>query len=250
MSERAASPPVDEVARIAERYARRSRTTADDRYGFTSPDVYMTMQERERAMMRWIANARIGVDATQVLEIGCGTGRNLLDLVRYGFRPENLTGNELLPERAAEARRRLPSEVSIIAGNALDLAVAPASVDIVLQSTVFTSVLDARFQQRLANHIWSWVRPGGGVLWYDFIYNNPANADVRGVPIRRIQQLFPEGRMSIQRLTLAPPVARLVTRVHPALYTVLNAIPLLRTHVLCWIAKAPAHDGLPRLQPR
>jgi len=26
-------------------------------------------------------------------------------------------------------------------------------------------------------------------------------------------------------------------RVHPSLYRVLNALPLLRTHILCWIRK-------------
>jgi hypothetical protein len=40
------------------------------------------------------------------------------------------------------------------------------------------------------------------------------------------------------RVTLAPPLARTVCRVHPALYTALNALPLLRTHLLCWIEKA------------
>ena len=45
------------------------------------------------------------------------------------------------------------------------------------------------------------------------------------------------GRLSAERLTLAPPIARAVTRVHPGLYTLFNLLPPLRTHVLCWIAK-------------
>jgi len=62
------------------------------------------------------------------------------------------------------------------------------------------------------------VRPGGGVLWYDFTVNNPRNPDVRGVPIRRVRALFPQGRMQAQRVTLAPPIARAVTHVHASLY--------------------------------
>ena len=30
--------------------------------------------------------------------------------------------------------------------------------------------------------MWAAVKPGGGVLWYDFTVDNPRNADVRGVP--------------------------------------------------------------------
>ncbi len=40
-----------------------------------------------------------------------------------------------------------------------------------------------------------------------------------------------------QRVTLAPPLARPLCRMHPGLYPVANALPWLRTHVLAWIAK-------------
>ena len=86
--------------------------------------------------------------------------------------------------------------------------------------------------------MWSWLKPGGGVLWYDFTYNNPNNPDVRGMPVRRVHELFPHGRFIVRRVTLAPPISRRVCRIHPALYAVLNALPILRTHVLCWIEKA------------
>ena len=85
--------------------------------------------------------------------------------------------------------------------------------------------------------MWSWLRPGGAVLWYDFTYNNPRNPDVRGVPLRRVQALFPQGRITARRVTLAPPLARVLVRVHPALYGLFNSVPWLRTHILCWIEK-------------
>ena len=105
------------------------------------------------------------------------------------------------------------------------------------QSTVFSSLLDDDFQQRLAAALWRWTKPGGGVLWYDFTVNNPRNRDVRGVPLARVQQLFPQAVMTTRRLTLAPPLARAVCRLHSALYPVFNALPLLRTHVLVWLQK-------------
>jgi hypothetical protein len=144
---------------------------------------------------------------------------------------------ELLPERHAQARERLPQAVAVLHGDALALGPSPASVDIAFQSTVFSSLLDDTFQQRLAGAMWAAVKFGGGVLWYDFTVDNPRNKDVRGVPLSRVRQLFPEARVTAQKLTLAPPIARAVARVHPTLYTVFNALPLLRTHVLCWLAK-------------
>ncbi len=233
-----APTPRSEVAAVVERYARR---TEPGRYAMTQPDVWMTVQERQRQMLRLFR--RLGwADLSQrsVVEVGCGAGDNLLELLRMGFAPQHLTGIELLPERYALARQRLPAAVTLIEGDA-SLAVLPAAqaaqADIVLQSTVFSSLLDTGFQQQLADVMWRWVRPGGGVLWYDLARDNPLNRDVRGVPARRIAALFPQGRPVLQRVTLAPPLARRLCRVHPGLYNVFNLIPVLRTHLLAWVGK-------------
>ena len=228
--------PVESEARaVAERYARRP---TDDRHGFHHPDVWLTLQERQRALLRLFA--RRGwqdLSALRLVEVGCGTGGNLLELLRVGFLPEHLSGIELLPERHAVARRTLPANVVLHQGDAAAFELPSASYDIVFVSTVFSSLLDDAFQHRLAAAMWRWVKPGGGVLWYDFTVDNPRNADVRGVPLRRIRELFPTASIEASRVTLAPPIARTVSRWHPSLYTLFNAVPMLRTHLLAWLGK-------------
>jgi len=227
----------DSLDDIKERYNRR-KNLPSSMYDPLTPSVYMSRQEKERALIRWIDYAGLTpVSDKRVLEVGCGSGGNLFDLVRLGFSPENLVGNELLKERVLAAKHNLPEAIPILEGDAAELDLKEETFDVVLQSTVFTSILDVGFQQRLANRMWSLVKPGGGVLWYDFTYNNPKNPDVRGVPVGLIRELFTGGEFKIWRLTLAPPVSRIVTRAHPGLYNLFNAIPFLRTHVLCWIRK-------------
>ncbi|MBA4177916.1 MAG: SAM-dependent methyltransferase [Leptothrix sp. (in: Bacteria)] len=224
-----------EPGAVAERYARRG---AADRYSPLRPEVWQGLQERQRAMLRGFATRGCSdLGSLRITEVGCGHGGNLMELLRLGARPEHLTGLELLPERHAAARHALPAAVQVWRGDATAAPVAPLSQDVVLQSTVFSSLLDDAFQQQLADVMWSWLKPGGAVLWYDFTVDNPRNRDVRGVPLARVRQLFPMGRVSAQRVTLAPPLARIVCRWHPALYTLFNALPLLRTHVLAWVAK-------------
>jgi SAM-dependent methyltransferase len=225
----------DETRAVVERYARRGGA---DRYSLLRPEVWQMVHERQRTLLRMLTAAgHTDLAALRLAEVGCGGGGNLLELLRLGFAPQHLTGIELLPERFAQARRVLPAATLLLQGDATAAAIAPASQDFVLQSTVFSSLLDDAFQQRLADVLWSWLKPGGAVLWYDFTVDNPRNPDVRGVPLERVRALFPQGRIEHRRVTLAPPLARAVCRVHPALYGVFNALPLLRTHVLAWIAK-------------
>ena len=222
---------------IRRRYERRSALPAD-RYSRFRPDVLAAWHERQRALVGLLRAGGVrSLGGLEVIEVGCGSGANLLELLALGAEPERIVGNDLLPERLARARAVLPSGVRLLAGDASGLSLGEASFDIVYQSTVFSSILDDGLQQRLADAMWRWTAPGGGVLWYDFTVDNPWNADVRGIPLRRVRALFPSGRLLVRRVTLAPPLARLVVRVHPSLYGLLSCVPWLRTHVLCWIAK-------------
>ena len=227
--------PENETEAVAARYARRD---VGSRYSLLRPDVWQMVQERQRAMLRLFV--RLGftdLSALRLLEVGCGSGGNLLELLRLGFAPANLSGVELLPDRFAAARAALPAALSLVEGDALQMSLPEASQNIVFVSTVFSSLLADAFQQRLADAIWRWVQPGGGVLWYDFTVDNPRNPDVRGVPLHRLRALFPQGLVQAKRVTLAPPIARAVTGVHPGLYPVFNALPILRTHLLAWVGK-------------
>jgi SAM-dependent methyltransferase len=224
-----------EAQAVAERYARRQEV---GRYSLLRPEVWQAVQERQRAMLSLFAQAGLReLSSLRLLEVGCGGGGNLLELLRLGFAPQHLGGIELLPERLAQARAVLPEAVSVQGGDALHAPVAAQSLDLVFVSTVFSSLLDPAYQQRLAETMWAWLKPGGAVLWYDFTVDNPRNADVRGVPLSRLRALFPQGQMRHRRVTLAPPLARALVRVHPALYRPVNALPWLRTHVLAWVGK-------------
>lgn len=226
---------MNEPQAVAERYARRAAT---DRYSPLRPEVDRLLAERRRALLAALRKAGIdGVADLRALEVGCGSGGNLLELLQLGFAPAHLQGIELLPERFAQARGRLPAAVQLWQGDATQAPVPDGSLDLVLQATVFSSLLDAAFQQALADRMWRWLRPGGAVIWYDFTVDNPRNPDVRGVPLARVRGLFPQGQVWSRRVTLAPPLARAACRVHPALHDALNVLPFLRTHVLAWVSK-------------
>lgn len=235
-------PPItapNEIDRIRAEYDRRAAAAElNDRYSPLNPSVYLATQERQLQIIRSFNQfLTVPLGEAKILEIGCGMGGNLRELIQLGAKPQKIIGNDLMPDRIETARELLPSGVTLLAGDALELDLQPASFDIVMQSTVFSSILDDGVQSRLAAGMWSLVKPGGGVLWYDFTFNNPRNPNVRGVKLVRIRELFPAGPIHSQTVTLAPPISRRVVHIHPSLYHLFNFFPFLRTHLVCWIGK-------------
>jgi len=228
---------MDEEEEIKARYERR-KDISSDRYSIINPATILIEQEKERALIKWIKENNIEpLENKKLLEIGCGGGYNLLKFIRFGFKPQNIFANDLISERLQSARELLPSKVHFYEGSAMDLSFTENEFDIVFQSMVFSSILDSDYKNKLADKMWQWVKPGGGILWYDFIYDNPQNPDVKAVQLNEIKKLFKDVKIVKKKITLAPPISRIVTRIHPNLYYIFNSLYFLRTHLLVWIKK-------------
>ena len=222
---------------VQARYARRDAAADAARYGlYTNAAALQAQQERLRAMVAlWRSHGWESLAGRPMLEVGCGTGGNLQDLVRLGATPQCLTGLELLPDRAAAAHTSTPGSVRILQCDAATATVPPASQQAVLAFTLFSSLLDEGFRHQLARTMWQWVAPGGGVLLYDFVVNNPRNPDVQRLPLGELKSLFPQARLHSRRLTLAPPIARRLPG--PLIAPASCLLPFLRTHRLTWAVK-------------
>ena len=102
--------------------------------------------------------------------------------------------SQLRPEVWQMLQERQRELLCLLGGDAPRADITAGSQDLVMQCTVFSSILDDALQQRLAEAMWSWLKPGGAVLWYDFIVDNPRNRDVRGVPMGRVASCSRRGR--------------------------------------------------------
>src|SRR5262249_31047521 len=147
-------------------------------------------------------------------------------------RPENLTGIELLAARAEQARKLSPAGVKIICGSAAEVALPDGTFDLVLQSTVFTSIQDSRLKRAVAAEMLRLVRPGGLILWYDFRINNPRNPDVTGIRRSEARELFKGCNVELYPITLVPPLVRVLARWSWLGCYLLGKMPWLCTHYL------------------
>jgi len=79
------------------------------------------------------------------------------------------------------------------------------------------------------------LRRGGLLVVYDF-QSNPTNSRVRPLPERELRRMFESYPLDIQRVTLAPPLVRLL-RGRRTLCRRLERLPFLRTHLLAAVRK-------------
>ena len=156
------------------------------------------------------------LEGKTILDVGCGEGQQLLDLVSWGAQPADLAGIDLLEARVARAtaRARQPAATEKSSGPDLRVGTRPICrgrttiFDIAHQNTVFTSILDAGIKRDVAGEIVRVLKPGGVLIWYDFLFNNPQNPNVKGIGAREVRSLFPSCHVRFRRVTLAPPIAR------------------------------------------
>ena len=172
-----------EESRIREAYRKRQDTTL---YSCFNPAQLFFVQGREREILGLLRKKGIeSLAEKRILEVGCGTGHWIRQFINWGARPQNITGVDLLSDRVAEAKQLCPDSVRIECGSAACLGFADAAFDLVLQSTVFSSVLDPSMKRQIAAEMLRVVKGDGLILWYDFHVNNPRNPDVRGVKKNR-----------------------------------------------------------------
>jgi ubiquinone/menaquinone biosynthesis C-methylase UbiE len=107
----------------------------------------------------------IDLATLRVLDVGCGSGSWLRQLVDLGAPAEHLTGTDLSSGRLAVARSRNPG-ISWTETEG-QLPFPAGSFDLVMQILVFSSIPDRLLRQRLAEEMTRVTARAGLILWLD-----------------------------------------------------------------------------------
>ena len=230
--------PQTVASRIRDAYLRRAYTVPKDRYSLFKEENLLTHLELMGQIVKHLRRAHhTQLEREIVLDVGCGEGFWLRQFIQCGANPENLFGIDLLEERIWSGQRLCPSGVTLKCGDASRLQFKDNTFDLILQFTVFTSILDSQMKRNVAIEMSRVLKPSGNILWYDYFVSNPCNPDVRGVTRKEISELFPGFSIFLKRITLAPPLGRAVGPISPGLYRALSVFKPLCTHYLGFFQK-------------
>jgi len=221
------------------------------RYAWHRPDIARQAATRMRVLAELLP-LTVGRDlsAVRALDVGCGNGGFLRQLIDWGAQPAHLAGTELQQERLDQARARTAHGVRWHLGG-LD-AFPDASMDLVSAHAVFSTILDDDQRRDMATQMWRVLRPGGWTMLFDVRHGVPRHAHLRKVTDVELLRFWPATNRHYRTLVLAPPVGRTLAPL-PWLIPELLAglIPALRSHFI-YMARKPEterEDGLTGHRP-
>jgi SAM-dependent methyltransferase len=205
------------------------------------------LQEADQARaLASLLPVTVGADLSdvRVIDIGCGHGGFLRQLIDWGASPACLAGTDGQPDRLEHARQRTAHGVRWHLGT-LD-AFPDNSADLVSAHTVFSALQGDDLRRDMADEMWRVLRPGGWAMIFDVRYGNPGNRSLRKVTEVELLRFWPTEKRHYRTLILAPPLARALTRLPRLVPDMLSSLlPLLRTHFFYMAQKEPVEVRRP-----
>jgi SAM-dependent methyltransferase len=173
-----------------------------------------------RAMTHDPATAR-------VLDVGCGTGGDLFAFIRLGYRPGNITGVDILPERIAQATD-IHAHAHFIEGDASRLGMPDGIFDLVFESTMFATLPDNALRAAIAQEMIRVCNPGGYLFLIDWRTPKPGDRHYKALSRRELCTLFGVGHrtqlVGMFRGALVPPIGRFLSTHVPSCYFLFAAL--------------------------
>lgn len=200
-----------------------------------NPGFSQLQDERWRKIAAIIGPGIGGTAPLRVLDVGCGRGGDLAHIAEL-LPGAALFGVDLSEERIEAARLAVPAATLRVQDGA-SLPFENRSVQLVLLSTVLSSILDAAARRKVAAEAYRIVSDDGMLLIYDIRLPSPANHNVCRIGKGELRALLPAARIRSYPITLLPPVARSLCRRWPGLYRPLAGVRPLRSHYLSVVTR-------------
>ncbi len=235
----------EDFDRLREEYAKR-RESHPNRglHSLFDPGDLFMVQQRQRELLALLRREGcFPITDKKILEVGCAAGGVLLEFLCLGATPKLLHGVELLPWHLTTVKTVAP-HLPLAKADGRHLPFPDGCFDVVMQFTVFSSILSYETRRAIADEMRRVLSPGGLIVWYDF-WINPVNRQTRGIRPAEIRRLFPSCRYSLKRITLAPPMTRGLAPYSWISCCLLERLRIFNTHYMAAIRPSNTQEKCP-----
>jgi ubiquinone/menaquinone biosynthesis C-methylase UbiE len=234
-----AKPVADDVLPVDPQYQQVSNSTqqwyksyylkkgADRNDLRTNPGVLLQALATEASVVRACRAVDHDCANASVLDVGCGGGGDIHELIRLHYDPGKITGIDVLPDRIQAAKRLWP-QIRFVQGDASRMEFADQSFDLVFESTMFATLPDDALSAAIAREMLRVCRPGGYLMLVDWWTPKPGDRSYKALTRRRLANLFAVGRETVvlrtYRGALVPPLGRWLSKWFPSAYFAVAAV--------------------------
>lgn len=181
----------------------------------------------EVSFVRAMRDIRHDPKEARVLDVGCGGGGGIYQLLRVGYDPSNMTGIDIQEDRLADAQRLYPQS-QFIHADATRMSFENDSFDLVFESTMFATLPNDRERIAIAAEMVRVCKFGGCLLLMDWRTPKPGDPNYKALTGRELRNLFFVGTstrlLGIYKGALVPPLGRFLSKHTPSLYFLVAAI--------------------------
>ncbi len=192
-----------------------------------NPEVTFQTFAFDRANIRALQRMDIDRGSARILDVGCGTGGGMIQLLRLGFTQQQMSGIDISPERIEAAKKNLPS-ADLRCESADAMSYADGEFDIVIESTMFVLLPSEDLARAIARDMIRVARPGGYLMLIDWRYSKPGSDVYMAMSRKRIASLFDVGQSTMvvarEKGALVPPLGRALSKWAPSLYFAVQAL--------------------------
>jgi len=193
----------------------------------TNPGVLFQVLALEASVGRALAVVGGEMKLAHVLDVGCGGGGNLYQLLRLGYEASNISGIDILPDNVEIARRVYP-QMRFVVGDATRMEFGDASFDLLSEFTMFATLPDDVLAAEIAREMVRVCKEGGYLLLVDWRTPKPRDSNYKALTLKRLRMLFGVGRdtrlVAVCRGALIPPVGRFLSKYLPSAYFLIAAV--------------------------
>ena len=164
---------------------------------------------------------------SRIIDIGCGSATQLINLVSLGFNQDNLFGIDINKVDIDFAQRNYPL-LNLSWQDATNLNFKNNYFDLTYESTMFVQITNSNISQKIANEMIRITKKGGYLILFDWRYGKFNNANFLACNKRRIKELFKVDKstklISIEKGMLIPPIGRFLSKNMSSMYFVFSRL--------------------------
>jgi len=178
----------------------------------------------------------------KILDVGSGsgTGDAFLQLLACEFHPNQLYGIDIIPERIEKGKSLFPN-MHLTCDDATNMKYESCYFDMVMESTMFVSLIDNKASVEIAAEMLRVTKPKGYIMLIDWRYDF-GRPGYNALSQKRTKDLFGVGTKTkvhcVKNGALLPPIGRFLSaHASPLYFLVQKTLPFLAGQVTTVLQK-------------